>query len=115
MPSDELFQREIDVNVRGTWHFGTEAIRQMSGQARVAGAQGRGAIVNVGSGASLKGIAGLSVYCMTKHAVLGLTRAWAQQWGREGIRVNAVAPGELQTPKRKTLKVSLVNKPTRSF
>ena len=94
MPGDELFQSEIEVNIRGTWNFGTEAIRQMASQECIAGAQGRGAIVNIGSGASLRGLAGLSVYCMTKHAVLGLTRAWAQQWAREGIRVNAVAPGE---------------------
>lgn len=93
MASDETFEEILSLNVRGTWNLGTEAIRHMSEQAFDNAKSGRGSIVNVGSIASLVGLPALSVYCMSKHAILGLTRAWAKDWAREGIRVNAVAPG----------------------
>jgi len=89
---DDVFQREFDINVRGTFNLGTEATRQMQSQ-ESHGLAGRGSIVNICSIAAQQGIAGLGVYCMTKHAVLGLTRAWSKDWAAQGIRVNAVAPG----------------------
>lgn len=92
---DGVFQKEFDINVRGTWNLGTEALRQMEGQEK-RDVAGRGSIVNVGSIASYQGLPALSVYCMTKHAVLGLTRSWAVEKAKEGIRVNAIAPGENQ-------------------
>ena len=58
-----------------------------------------GAIVNIGSGASLRAsMTGVQAYCAAKHAVLGLTRQLAQEFGPFGVRVNAVAPGFVQTP-----------------
>lgn len=55
---------------------------------------GGGAIVNIASGASLKAsLTGVQAYCAAKHAMLGLTRQLAQEFGTAGIRVNAVAPG----------------------
>jgi NAD(P)-dependent dehydrogenase (short-subunit alcohol dehydrogenase family) len=44
------------------------------------------------------GYPGRSAYCATKHAVEGLTKALAVEWGREGVRVNAVAPTFVETP-----------------
>jgi NAD(P)-dependent dehydrogenase (short-subunit alcohol dehydrogenase family) len=57
-----------------------------------------GAIVNVSAGGGLKGTAGFSLYCATKHAVVGLTRSVAAEVAREGIRVNVVCPGATDTP-----------------
>lgn len=102
MASDELFRKIMDINVGGTWNMGTEAIQKMTGQdARkekgvVQDAErtvGKGVIVNISSGAGMRGIPGIAAYCTSKHAVVGMTRAWAKDWGGEGIRVNAVAPG----------------------
>lgn len=59
---------------------------------------GRGAIVNIGSGASLRAsMTGVQAYCAAKHALLGLTRQLAHELGPHGIRANAVAPGFVVT------------------
>lgn len=98
--TDEVYQRTMDVNVTGTWNMVTEAMRRMSGQddietpGAVAGAVrsvGQGSIVIVGSGASRRGVPGMAAYTASKHAVLGLTRAWARDFPK--LRVNLVAPG----------------------
>lgn len=98
--TDEVFQRTMNINVTGTWNMGTEALERMSQQddveaqgafSGVRRSVGQGSIVNVGSGASIRGVAGLAAYTASKHAVLGLTRSWARDFPR--LRVNIVAPG----------------------
>lgn len=59
---------------------------------------GGGSIVNGGSGAGLAAPPQLAAYTMSKHAVSGLTRAAAVDYARKGIRINAVAPGTVETP-----------------
>lgn len=59
---------------------------------------GGGAIVNVGSTASLCGVAGMSAYVASKHGLLGLTRSAALEYADQGVRVNAVLPGSFRTP-----------------
>ncbi len=59
---------------------------------------GGGAIVNNASVGGLIGFPGVSVYVASKHAVLGLTRTAALEYGKQGIRINAVAPGGIETP-----------------
>jgi NAD(P)-dependent dehydrogenase (short-subunit alcohol dehydrogenase family) len=103
MASDEVFTRIMEVNVRGTWNMGTEAILRMSKQEQKTSipgllpeftrTPGAGRIVNFASGAGIRGIANIAGYCASKHAVVGLTRAWAKDW--PCLRINAVAPGKL--------------------
>ncbi len=59
---------------------------------------GGGAIVNSSSGAGLIAVPGLSPYCASKHAILGITKTAAVENARTGIRVNAICPGSTDTP-----------------
>jgi NAD(P)-dependent dehydrogenase (short-subunit alcohol dehydrogenase family) len=59
---------------------------------------GGGAIVNTASVVGLSGTRGVPAYVASKHAIIGLTRATALDYGKQGIRVNAVCPGTIRTP-----------------
>src|SRR5215469_6680239 len=84
------FDRVIAVNCRGVW-LGLRAVLRVMKQ------QSSGAIVNTASMAAIRGSATFSPYVASKHAVAGLTRCAALEGAPFGIRVNAVAPGHIDT------------------
>lgn len=89
--SDDDWDRVMRVNVNGSFFMSRAAVRHMA-------AAGGGAIVNFGSIWGGVGAAGVTAYCVSKGAVHQLTRAMALDHADDGIRVNAVAPGEVNTP-----------------
>lgn len=90
--SDETFDEVVKVNFKGVWLAMREEIRAMT----TVGAAG-GSIVNVSSIGGTFGASGQGVYGATKAAVIAMSRAAAVEYGREGIRVNAIAPGATMT------------------
>lgn len=86
----ENFDAISGVNLRGTFLSLQAEIRQML-------SNGGGAIVNLASGVGLIGFTGLSPYTASKHAVNGLTKNAVLEYGKQGIRVNSVCPGGIDT------------------
>ncbi len=92
LTEDEDLDRFLDVNLRALFRCAREAVRAMR-----AGGEG-GAIVQLASVFGLTGAPNSSIYSATKAAVVGLTRNMAADYGPDGIRVNAIAPGMILTP-----------------
>jgi 3-oxoacyl-[acyl-carrier protein] reductase len=88
--SDEQFDAVIDVNLRGVFLCTRAVVPTM-----IAG--GGGVILNASSVVGLYGNFGQTNYVASKAGVIGMTRVWARELGRYGIRVNAVAPGLIAT------------------
>ncbi|MEM7305093.1 MAG: glucose 1-dehydrogenase [Planctomycetota bacterium] len=84
------YERVFNTNVRSV-------LTSMKAEIPAMLKSGGGAIVNNSSVAGLIGFGGMSVYTASKHAVSGLTRAAAAEYAQQGIRINAVAPGAVET------------------
>lgn len=87
----EDWQRVIDVNLSGTFHG-------MRAQIPALLAAGGGSIVNIASVLGQAGNTSLSPYVASKHGIVGLTRAAALDYAQQGVRINAVGPGYIDTP-----------------
>lgn len=89
----------MGTNVRGAFFVAQEVARRMLARAKGAapGTWVGGRIINIASMAGLKVLPQIGVYCMSKAAVVQMTKAMAVEWGRFGINVNAICPGYIDT------------------
>jgi NAD(P)-dependent dehydrogenase (short-subunit alcohol dehydrogenase family) len=90
--TDEEVDRLFDTNVKGTFYGMRAAIRQMKKQ------KTGGSIINVSSMSGLMGHPFRTPYCGTKAAVINMTRCAAIEYAKDGIRVNVICPGVIETP-----------------
>lgn len=86
----DTWDRVMSVNIRGVWLSAKAAIPAMQ-------QNGYGKIINLTSGRAFKGGVGMLHYDASKGAVISMTRSLAREWGDAGIRVNAIAPGAVDT------------------
>lgn len=92
----EGFDRVLAVHLRGQFLMSQAVAAHLLAQDADARGQ-RGAIVNIASIAALGGIPARNAYSAAKAGVVGMTRAMAMEWARQGLRINAVAPGYVAT------------------
>lgn len=89
LPPD-AFDKTVEVNLKGPYYMMANAVPLMI-------ESGGGSIVNVSSIVSLVSMPGQAPYAMTKAALVSLTRSFAKEYGPQGIRVNAILPGVVET------------------
>ena len=89
--TEQQFDEVIDVNLRGVFNA-TQAVLPAMLE------QGAGVILNASSVVGIYGNFGQTNYAATKFGVIGFTKTWSRELGPKGIRVNAVAPGFIETP-----------------
>ena len=89
--TEEQFDKVININMKGVFNCAQAVLEIMS-------EQGSGVILNATSVVGLYGNVGQTNYAAAKWGVIGMTKTWAKELGRKGIRVNAVAPGFIMTP-----------------
>ncbi|MBB2487961.1 3-oxoacyl-ACP reductase FabG [Mitsuaria sp. WAJ17] len=87
----QQFDAVIDVNLRGVFHCAQAVADTMV-------AQGSGVILNASSVVGIYGNFGQTNYAAAKFGVIGFTKTWSRELGPKGVRVNAVAPGFIETP-----------------
>lgn len=92
--TDDVLDRMLDLNVRTTYRVSREVLNCMPRDGR---------IVHISSQMGHVGSPNRTVYCMTKHAIEGLTKAMAVELAERGIRVNSVAPTFVETPMTKPM------------
>jgi len=89
--SVEDFDRCFNINVRAPFILSKSLYQDMKNA-------GWGRIINIGSSSAYGGFSGTSIYCASKHALLGLSRSMFNEFKEDGVRVFSVSPGSIQTP-----------------
>ena len=97
---EEIFDQVIAVNLKGVW-LGMKVVGPIMRE------RGGGAIVNTSSTAGLRGSAAIIAYVASKHAVIGMTRSAALEFGPHRIRVNAICPSPIETRMMRALEQGL--------
>jgi dehydrogenase/reductase SDR family protein 4 len=87
---ERAFDKIVDVNLKGPFELCKRAYPIMK-------QRGGGSIINISSIGGLRPEAGIGIYSVSKAAIISLTRAMAQDWGPDNIRVNAICPGLIKT------------------
>lgn len=97
--SPDDFDYMFDTNVKGAFFVAQEVGKRMLARARgsAPGSYTGGRIINIASMAGLRVLPQIGVYCMSKSAVVQMTKAMALEWGKYGINVNAICPGYVDT------------------
>ncbi|MHB1200276.1 MAG: SDR family oxidoreductase [Polaromonas sp.] len=97
--AEEDYDFIFNTNVKGAFFVAQEVGKRMLARARGAapGTYAGGRIINIASMAGLRVLPQIGVYCMSKAAVVQMTRAMALEWGKFGINVNAICPGYIDT------------------
>ena len=97
--SPDDYDHMMDTNTRGAFFVAQEVGKRMLARSRGAapGSFTGGRIINIASMAGLKVLPQIGAYCMSKAAVVQMTKAMALEWGRFGINVNALCPGYIDT------------------
>jgi NAD(P)-dependent dehydrogenase (short-subunit alcohol dehydrogenase family) len=88
--TEEDFDRVYSLNVKAPYFLVAELAPLMA-------SRGKGVIVNVSTMVADYGVSGMSLYASSKAALNLLTKSWAAEYGRSGVRVNAVSPGPTRT------------------
>ncbi len=96
---EDAYDFMFDTNVKGAFFVAQEVGKRMLARSRGAAPGGftGGRIINIASMAGLRAMPQIGIYSMTKAAVVHMTRAMAQEWGKFGINVNALCPGYIDT------------------
>jgi NAD(P)-dependent dehydrogenase (short-subunit alcohol dehydrogenase family) len=89
LPPD-AFDKTVEVNLKGPYFMMSHAIPLMADS-------GGGSVVNVASVAALMSLRGQAVYAMTKAGLVSMTKSFAMEYGKAGVRVNAILPGIVET------------------
>ncbi len=87
--TEEIWDRSVAINIKGYFLCAQAGAREMM-------KKGSGVVINMASESGLEGSEGQSVYAATKAAAYSLTRSWAKELGRHGVRVVGIAPGILE-------------------
>ena len=97
--TEEDFDFTFDTNTKGAFFVAQEVGKRMLARAKgsAPGTYTGGRIVNIASTGGLRVLPQIGIYCMSKAAVVHMTKAMAVEWGRFGINVNAICPGYIDT------------------
>lgn len=97
--TEDGFDHVFGTNTRGAFFMAQEVAKRMLARAKGAapGVFAGGRIINIASAAGLRTLPQIGVYCMSKAAVIHMTKVMAAEWGRFGITTNAVCPGYIDT------------------